>query len=107
MNILSRLADKILGIGDGALYSLICILVVFAVLAIIILASYGSSKLVDYVQTKNTKEVTEKTPVQPTQEVKNTSITDDDMMAAVLVATIDYRNEVKKDVRLVSVKEVK
>ena len=44
---------------------------------------------------------------QQTKEVKNTNITDDDMMAAVLVATIDYRNEVKKDVRLVSVKEVK
>ena len=58
MNILSRLADEILGIGDGALYSSICILVVFAVLAIIILVSYGSSNLVDYAQTKNTKEVT-------------------------------------------------
>ena len=105
--ILSRLADEILNLGDGALYSLICVLVVFSVLAIIILASYGSSKLVDYLQAKNTNEVKNETPVQPTKEVKNTSITDDDMMAAVLVATIDYRNEVKKDVRLVSVKEVK
>lgn len=107
MNLLNRLADEILGLGDGALYSIICILVVFSVLAIIILASYGSSKLVDYIQTKNTKEVTEQKTVTPPTEVKNTNITDDDMMAAVLVATIDYRNEVKKDVRLVSVKEVK
>jgi Na+-transporting methylmalonyl-CoA/oxaloacetate decarboxylase gamma subunit len=107
MNLLNRLADEILGLGDGALYSIICILVVFSVLAIIILASYGSSKLVDYIQTKNAKEVTEQVPVSQTKEVKNTNITDDDMMAAVLVATIDYRNEIKKDVRLVSVKEVK
>ena len=107
MNLLNRLADEILGLGDGALYSIICILVVFSVLAIIILASYGSSKLVDYIQTKNAKEVTEQVPVSQTKEVKNTNITDDDMMAAVLDATIDYRNEIKKDVRLVSVKEVK
>ena len=107
MNILNRLADEIMNLGDGALYSLICVLVVFLVLAIIILVSYGSSKLVDYLQSKNEKETTNTTPVQQTKEVKNTSITDDDMMAAVLVATIDYRNEVKKDVRLVSVKEVK
>ena len=107
MNILSRLADEIISLGDGALYSLICVLVVFSVLAIIIAVSYGSSKLVDYLQTKNANEVKNETPVQQTKEVKNTSITDDDMMAAVLVATIDYRNEVKKDVRLVSVKEVK
>ena len=107
MNLLNRLADEILGLGDGALYSIICILVVFSVLAIIILASYGCSKLVDYIQTKNAKEVTEQAPVSQHKEVKNTNITDDDMMAAVLVATIDYRNEVKKDVRLVSVKEVK
>ena len=105
--ILNRLADEILNLGDGALYSLICVLVVFAVLAIIIGVSYGSSKLVDYLQTKNTNEVKNETLDQQTKEVKNTNITDDDMMAAVLVATIDYRNEVKKDVRLVSVKEVK
>ena len=29
------------------------------------------------------------------------------MMVAVLVASIDYRNEIKKDVRVVSVKEIK
>ena len=107
MNLLNRLADEILGLGDGAIYSIICILVVFAVLGIIILVSFGCSKLVDYIQTKNAKEITEQAPVSQSKEVKNTNITDDDMMAAVLVATIDYRNEVKKDVRLVSVKEVK
>ena len=39
-----------------------------------------------------------------TQEV---TIKDDDMMAAVLVATIDYRLTHKSDVRVVSVKEIK
>jgi thioredoxin-related protein len=41
------------------------------------------------------------------EEVKQVAITDDDMLAAVLVASIDYRQKIKKDVRLVSVKEVK
>ena len=106
MNLLNRLADQTLNLGDGALYSIICVLVVFTVLIIIILASYGCSKLVDYIETKN-KTTEEVKPQVTTNEVKNTNITDEDMMAAVLVATIDYRNEVKKDVRLVSVKEVK
>ena len=33
-------------------------------------------------------------------------ITDEDMMVAALIATIDYRNEVKTDVRLVSIKQI-
>ena len=38
--------------------------------------------------------------------VKNIEILDDDMRVAVLVATIDYANETKKDVRLVSIKQI-
>ena len=34
-------------------------------------------------------------------------INDEDMMAAILVATIDYRNEVKEDVKVINVREVK
>ena len=35
------------------------------------------------------------------------NIEDEDMMVAVLIATIDYRKEINKDVRVVNVKEVK
>ena len=33
-------------------------------------------------------------------------ITDEDMMAAALVATIDYHNETNEDVRVVSIKQI-
>jgi len=33
-------------------------------------------------------------------------ITDQDMMVAILVATIDYTNETKNDVRLVSIRQI-
>ena len=44
----------------------------------------------------------EKKPITSDVEIK-----DDDMMAAVLVATIEYRKESKKDVRVKSIKEIK
>ena len=50
------------------------------------------------------KFIEEKQPV--VVERKSVEIADDDMMAAVLVATIDYRNETKKDVKVVSVKQI-
>ena len=39
--------------------------------------------------------------------MRNVEIKDDDMMVAVLIATIDYREEVKTDVKLINVREVK
>lgn len=104
--LLERLADNYMEIGDGLLYSLISVIVVFLVLAIIIATSYGASKLADHIKkkTETNKEEITSSPVK--NIVKNTNI-NDDMMAAVLVATIDFRNEIKEDVRLVSVREIK
>ena len=42
--------------------------------------------------------------VQKNQIIED--IVDDDMMVAVLVATIDYRNQTKTDVRLKNVKQI-
>lgn len=39
-------------------------------------------------------------------ENKSTEITDDDMMAAVLVATVDFYEETGKEVKLVSVRKL-
>lgn len=44
--------------------------------------------------------------VEEKQPVSIKDIKDDDMMAAVLVATIDYATEVKQDVRLVSIRQI-
>lgn len=102
-----------MNVGTGAIYSIVAILMVFAILLIIIgittlvfkaMGLFEMKKELD--SAKKAKEVPSTVASAPAvrEEVK---ITDDDMMAAVLVATIDYRNEIKKDVRVVSVKEVK
>ncbi len=106
--------DKIImltdmSIGDGAILSLVSILMVFAILLIII----GITSLVFKIVRMFEEREKEKNAVVTNEKVSSTPITksveivDDDMMAAVLVATIDYQSEIKKDVRLISVREVK
>ncbi len=113
MNYINLLAlkDSSMDVGTGALYSIVSILMVFAILLIIIGVTTLVFKLTGlFEMKKQVEEAAKENKVAPTpvaSEVKEVTIKDDDMMAAVLVATIDYRNEVKKDVRLVSVKEVK
>ncbi len=45
-------------------------------------------------------------PVEPVKSISIEDIKDEDMMVAVLVATIDYANDKNADVRLVSVKQI-
>lgn len=95
--------DSTMDLGEGLLYSLVAILIVFSVLLLIIVITSLISKVVNKFS-KEEKKVETKQPV--VVERKSVEITDDDMMAAVLVATIDYRNETKKDVKVVSVKQI-
>lgn len=94
--------------GKALLISLIAILIVFVVLIIII----GAVKLMEVVYkgaTKNKKPGESLEPLannESVEEVKNTTIEDDDMMVAALIATIDYTNEVKTDVKLKSIKRI-
>ena len=53
------------------------------------------------------EEMVQNEPEQTGSAVSIDDIKDDDMMAAALVATIDYHNEVKQDVRVKTIKEVK
>ncbi len=78
-------------IGTAALYSLLCILVVFAVLAVITLIL----SLLNHIRALDVKEKV---------KMKDGTELDEDAMAAVLVATIDYRKERKEDVKVVSCK---
>lgn len=82
----------------GLLISLIAIILVFVVLLIII----GSVKLLQ-IFCKVDKENVEKST---SSKNKISEIKDEDMMIAALIATIDYANETKKDVRLVSIKQI-
>ena len=74
---------------DGLIPALICVLIVFAVLILItlILSLLNKIKALD---------VKEKVFMADGTEV------DDDMMAAILVATIDYQKEIKEDVKVIS-----
>lgn len=95
-------------VGEGALYSILAIAMVFAILLIIIGITTLVFKLTGLFDLKKELDAAKKASqgeVAPasTQEV---TIKDDDMMAAVLVATIDYRLTHKSDVRVVSVKQI-
>lgn len=104
-----------IGFGKACLIALVAILIVFVVLCLII----GSIKLLQICVKKFSKKAPEVAkpisqnvaPVESNApaskgEENNVNIEDDDMMAAVLVATIDYAEETKKDVKLKSVKRI-
>jgi hypothetical protein len=59
---------------------------------------------------KKVEEAPAPVPVVSAQQtrpsIKLEDIKDDDMMAAALVATIDYYEETKQDVRVVSIKQI-
>lgn len=106
-----KATDQI-SVGDGALYAILAIVMVFCILLIIIGVTSLIFKELGYFELKNKLDSQNAKPSQNNQVVQKNNnepviIEDDDMMAAVLVATIDYRNEIKKDVRVVSIKEVK
>ena len=91
--------------GNGAIVCLVAILIVFSVLLVIILATSVVSIIINKLQSKTKVESVMNNPVsKPSLAI---DVNNEDMMAAILVATIDYRNEVKQDVRVVSVREVK
>jgi len=85
--------------SDGLLISLFSILIVFLMLGVVALAI----GLLKYIVVP-TNDIIE----QPTihKSINLSDIKDEDMMVAALVASIDYFNEIKKDVRIVSIKEI-
>lgn len=99
MNVLTQI-----GLGDAAIYSLVAIVLVFVVLLILIGVTYLIFKLLDLFSSRKKKE--EPKVEKESSVVEPVEINDEDKMVAVLVASIDYRNEIKKDVKVVSVKEL-
>ena len=94
-----------MGMGEGIFFTILCVIIVFVVIGGIIFGAYFLSKLMDGSKKETKKVENLSSPV--INRPRNTNIEDDDMMAAVLVATIDFRNEIKEDVRLVSVNKIK
>ncbi len=91
--------------GNAGLIALVCIVIVFLMLALI----WGIVSLFRFFPQKKVKtdDKTNKSQVIETKKVFTMAdIKDDDMMAAALVATIDYHNETGENVRVVSVKQI-
>lgn len=88
-------------LSEGLLISLFSVIIVFILLGFIAF----TIQLLKYIQEK---------PIQKKPEIEQTSqkpfelsdIKDEDMMVAALVASIAYYEETKKDVRVVSIKEL-
>ena len=100
--------NKNISFLDGLSVTAICVLIVFAMLILLALAV----ALFEFIKGGNNKveEAPAPAPVvsaqQPRPSIKLEDIKDDDMMAAALVATIDYYEETKQDVRVVSIKQI-
>ena len=111
-------ADNVhkMGLGNAAIYSLVAILLVFVILLILIgitsLIFYWLNQLKE--KNPNLKIFNKKKGKDEKKEVAAAAVEkpvvnydDEDLVAAIIAASIDYRNEIKKDVKVVSVKEIK
>ncbi len=96
-------------LGDGALVSILAIMLVFTILAIIITITYAIGKAIEK-QSKKLVDVEKETPATPTPQITNkvaVDLNDEDAVVATLVASIDFRQQTKKDFKVISVKEIK
>ena len=91
---------------DACLVALVCIAIVFAMLALL----WGIVAAFKLVAPKAEATVKENKPVAvssaPQKAFTAADIKDEDMMVAALIASIDYQEETKENVRVVSVKQI-
>lgn len=95
--ILGVWGDNPVGVGDAFLIALVAILIVFATLLIVILATALFQKGIDFVE--------EKTSLLPREENK-LLLTDQDAVVAVLAATIEFHRETGKEPRVLSIQRI-
>lgn len=95
--------------ANSAIAAVVSIVLVFVVLLIIIGITFLVFKLIGVFEMKKKVEAAAKALNGTSGDADSCKLdeNDEDMVAAALVATIDYRNEIKKDVKLVSIKEIK
>lgn len=99
----AKVQAKYISYGEGGIIALVCIAIVFIMLALL----WGITSLFRFIAPKPKKEEVVNEPVVESKPFTMADITDEDMMVAALVATIDYHNEIKEDVRVVSIKEIR
>lgn len=99
---------KYINYADAGIISLVCISIVFLMLALL----WGIVAMFKYIAPKEETKVAAPKAAQapvvsaPRKAFTMEDIKDEDMMAAALVATIDYHNETGENVRVVSVKQI-
>ena len=96
--------------GQGGLVSVIAVLLVFAILTVIIAITFGAGKLIDKYATKaDSKKVApaQSSNTNNSQSKIDVDMNDEDAIVATLVASIDYRQQTKKDIKVISIKEIK
>ena len=88
----------------GGIVAVVSILMVFLILVLIIFLTELVAKAMGNDEEK--EETVAKTKVV-TPSVEHLDLNDEDATVAALVASIDYRNKTKKNIRVVSIREVK
>lgn len=94
--------DENITLIDALTITLICMLTVFIVLYLITMI-IGLFKFIQIKQV-NKDEIKSEIPTEKSLQIED--IKDEDMMVAAIVATIDYSNDTKKDIRLKSIKQI-
>ena len=99
---------KYITLADAGIVALVCIAIVFLMLVLLCLIVSAFKYLPKKEEKKETVAKSQPQPVvsAPQKAFTMDDIKDEDMMVAALVATIDYHNETKEDVRVVSVKQI-
>ena len=84
-------------LSEGLIISLFSVLIVFLILSVVAFSIYLQYLIKE-----------KQTPVKNKfkKPFELSDIKDEDMMVAALVASIDYYDEIKKDVRVISIKEI-
>ncbi len=90
-------------LGQGGIIAVISAALVFLMLSLIVLITWLVFKVISGVTAKAKPPVV---PVAASAQPVNTAL-DEDATVAALVASIDYRNETKKDIKVISIKEIK
>lgn len=88
----------------GGIVAVVSILMVFLILVLIIFLTELVAKAMGNDEEKE-ETVVETKAVTPS--VEHLDLNDEDATVAALIASIDYRNKTKKNIRVVSIREVK
>ncbi|MCF7931031.1 MAG: hypothetical protein K9L02_05950 [Acholeplasmataceae bacterium] len=87
-------------LSDGLFISIFSIIVVFLIILLV-------SVVIKLFQYFEEKPLIKQDQIETKKILRIEDITDEDMMVAALVASIDYQDSIKGDVRVTSIKEIK